>query len=240
MKESPTPDPNVEQDRIKQFYDSSYYALEQAPVSTTHHLRKLARRLGLQPGTRILDIACGRGDWLLAASEMGCEVAGIDLSDRAVTLCHAAVPRADVRQGNAESLPWPEAHFDLVTCLGSLEHFLDPVAAIREMARVSTPAARFVLLVPNSGFLTRRLGIYRGTGQTQAREVVRSLDAWSRVFEEAGLRVDSRWRDLHVLSARWIMQNGWTATIPRALQALALAIWPLSFQYQVYHLCRRV
>ncbi len=239
MSQYTPPDPNSEQDRIKQFYDSTYYALDAAPTGTTHHLRSLARRLGLQQGTRLLDVACGRGEWLLAARQAGCEVFGIDLSDRAAALCRTAVPGADIRQGSADSLPWPDAQFDLVTCLGSLEHFLDPVAAIREMVRIAKPSARFVLLVPNSGFLTRRLGIYRGTGQTQAREIVRSLKEWSRVFEDAGLRVDLRWRDLHVLSSQWITQNGWAAAIPRALQALALPIWPLSFQYQVYHLCRR-
>jgi hypothetical protein len=107
------------------------------------------------------------------------------------------------------------------------------------MLRVATPDARFLLLVPNAGFLTRRLGLYGGTQQTRVREDVYSLERWKELFEGAGLRVEQRWRDLHPLDAGWI-RKGKPLTWPvRALQAAALPLWPLSWQYQVHHLCRR-
>ena len=107
------------------------------------------------------------------------------------------------------------------------------------MIRTAKPDAMFLLLVPNAGFLTRRLGLYAGTHQAAMREEIRSLQAWQELFASAGLCVIKRWKDLHVLSLSWITQGPWYQWPLRAAQALALPFWPLSWQYQVYHLCVR-
>ena len=105
------------------------------------------------------------------------------------------------------------------------------------MVRVAKREAIFLLLVPNADFLTRRLGLYGGTQQAEVREDVRTLAGWEGLFDSTGLRVTRRWRDLHVLSWSWIAQGKWYSWPCRAAQALALPFWPLSWQYQVYHLC---
>jgi SAM-dependent methyltransferase len=123
--------------------------------------------------------------------------------------------------------------------LGSLEHFVQPVMALEEMRRVARDDAKFVLLVPNADFLTRKLGLFRGTYQVDAKEVVRTLEAWNAIFAEAGLVVDERWKDLHILSWAWIRKGRWFMLPFRLLQALVMPLWPLRWQYQVYHLCRK-
>ena len=105
------------------------------------------------------------------------------------------------------------------------------------MIRTAKPDAMFLLLVPNAGFLTRRLGLYAGTHQAAMREEIRSLQAWQELFASAGLHVINRWKDLHVLSPSWIARGPVYLWPLRAAQALALPFWPLSWQYQVYHLC---
>jgi hypothetical protein len=107
------------------------------------------------------------------------------------------------------------------------------------MARVAKKDARFVILVPNADFLTRKLKLFGGTNQKDAKEVVRTLEEWESLFEQAGLRVSRKWKDLHVLSWNWIGMNGWLRAPFRAMQALLLLIWPLRWQYQVYHLCEK-
>lgn len=224
---------------IKRFYDSEYYRNSSTPTEPSSHHRRLAERLGVHAGMRVLDVACGRGDWLLAVRERGGAVAGIDLSERAIAHCRAALPDGDFAAGPAEHLPFTDGSFDLVTCLGSLEHFVDKPAALREMIRVASPAATFVLLVPNAGFLTRRLRLYGGTNQKDVKEDVYSLARWAALFEDSGLHVMQRWTDLHVLSLDWIRKGPMVQWPLRALQALALAVWPLEWQYQVVFLCRR-
>ena len=77
-----------------------------------------------------------------------------------------------------------------------------------------------------------------GASVFEIREEVLTLAAWEDLFNSAGLSVTRRWRDLHVLSWSWISQGKWYLMPIRAAQALALPLWPISWQYQVYYLCQ--
>ncbi|MEO8565961.1 MAG: class I SAM-dependent methyltransferase [Betaproteobacteria bacterium] len=225
----------------QEFYDRSYYAGARGqPMGAPWHTRRIAHRLGDLQGKRVLDVACGLGDWLELLACQGAQPSGIDISERAVRACREHLLGADIRQGSAEALPWADACFDLVTCLGALEHFADKPRALGEMVRVGAPQAHYLILVPNAGFLTRRLGLYTGTQQVQVREDVYSLEAWATLFRDAGLIVDRRWRDLRMLDYRWVASGPLRQWVVRAAQAVVLPVWPIAWQYQVYHLCRKV
>lgn len=224
---------------IKSFYDDVYYADTSKPPQSSAHLRGLARKLDVRPGDAILDVACGLGEWLFVCREAGAEIYGVDLSERAISACRKHLLDGEFHAVPAEKLPFDDGKFDLVSCLGSLEHFVEPVISLQEMVRVANDRAKFLILVPNADFLTRKLGLFAGTYQIDAKEVVRTLDEWERLFEEAGLRVTRKWKDLHVLSWSWIRMSGWQRAPLRLLQALALLVWPLRWQYQVYHLCEK-
>lgn len=227
-------------DRARAFYNDEYYSREFALKNTSWHDRVMASRLGDLKDRDVLDVACGGGMWLKLLSARGATVAGIDIADRAIEYCRKMLPLGEFHVGAAESLPFEDGRFAVVTCMGSLEHFADKPGAIREMVRVARQDAKFLILVPNAGFATRRLGLFRGTLQTVVREDVYSLPKWESIFREGGLEVVSRWRDLHVLSRNWIFQKNPLLWPIRAAQAVALAIWPMSWQYQVYHLCRKL
>jgi SAM-dependent methyltransferase len=222
---------------LRRFYNNIYYRDVVASGTSSIHLRRLAVKLAVRSGQRILDVACGAGDWLLAASRRGAYPVGIDLSHKAIKACKARMPNGEFCTGIAENLPFDDTLFDIVSCLGSLEHFLSPESALDEMVRVAKDDAIFLFLVPNSDFLTRRLGLYQGTIQADLKEQARTLSEWQELFEGAGLSVRQRWRDLHVLSWSWISASRWYHVPLRAAQAVALMMWPLSWQYQVYHLC---
>lgn len=238
MKSRNLHDDPVGHDDVRDFYDNEYYAATPDGYPMPWHMRLIANRLGHLRGREVLDIACGTGQWLGEMARRGATTAGIDISSRAVAQCRARLPAADIREGVAESLPFEDARFDVVTCLGSLEHFLDQPSALREMRRVAMPHAQFLILVPNAGFLTRRLGLYGGTGQVAIRETVRPLGEWEALLKGAGLEVNARWRDLHPLSQAWITSSPIHAWPIRAAQALLLAVWPIGWQYQVYFLCQ--
>lgn len=223
--------------QVRRFYDDEYYAGESHPSDVPWHMRKVATRLGLSKGDCVLDIACGTGDWLAELHRQGAKVSGVDISARAIARAKRRLPDGDLREGVAEELPFDSQQFDLVTCMGSLEHFLDQPGALQEMRRVAKPGARFLILVPNAGFLTRRLGWYAGTAQVAIRETVRPISEWAEMFHGAGLDVQVKWRDLHPLSRRWICRGPVWTWFPRAAQASALALWPIQWQYQVYFLC---
>lgn len=223
--------------QVQDFYDQEYYAQNLHGDAVSWHVRKVAARLGVAKGSSVLDVACGTGDWLEELQRRGARISGVDISTRAVELAMSRLPDADIRQAVAEKLPFADTQFDLVTCMGSLEHFLDQPMALHEMRRVANSNARFLILVPNARFLTRRLGLYRGTGQVAIKETVRSISEWVAILNASGLQVQDMWRDLHPLSRDWIFRGRGLAWVPRAAQAIALAAWPIDWQYQVYFLC---
>lgn len=233
-------EPEDKFDPIREFYDKEYYAHVAHDSRLPWHCRKVGARLGSMSGRHVLDVACGTGEWLGFFRDRGASVAGIDLSQKAIDECKRRFPEGEFSCGPAETLPFADARFDLVTCMGSLEHFLDKPKALAEMKRVGKPDAAFVILVPNAGFLTRRLGLYGGTQQVKAKEDVLELAGWKQLFEAAGLQVIERWRDLHPMSWSWISHGSVLAWPVRAAQALALTVWPVRWQYQVYHYCRAV
>ena len=230
--------PLLNHDGIRSFYDTVYYEDVRLAGEIPANLRRLAARLGPWKGKRLLDVACGTGQWLRAATELGGIPTGIDISHVAIDACRRSLPQAELHCGPAERLPFEDHRFDFVSCLGSLEHFLEPERALREMVRVAKSSAAVLLLVPNADFIVRRLGLFSGTHQAQIREQALTLEAWQTLFESAGLEVDRRWRDLHILSRSWIFRGRWYAWPLRLAQALILPFWPLSWQYQVFHLCR--
>ncbi len=96
-----------------------------------------------RPGTRALDVACGSG--ILArrvASAIGANasVVGLDLSPAMIGAARAAAERESLNiewhVGRAESLPFGDNSFDLVTCQQGLQFTVDRMAAVREMYRV--------------------------------------------------------------------------------------------------------
>lgn len=108
----------------------------------------------LQPGDRVLDVACGTGIAArLAAGVVGSTgtVVGIDGNPDMLATARTAVP-ADLdiewRQASADDLPFPDATFDAVVCSLGLQFFADKAGALSEMRRVVTSTGRISLGVP--------------------------------------------------------------------------------------------
>ncbi|MCX6818596.1 MAG: class I SAM-dependent methyltransferase, partial [Candidatus Aenigmarchaeota archaeon] len=100
----------------------------------------------------LLDVACGNGHFLKEA-EKRVTCFGIDVSDVAVARAKKNATKSDIRRGQGEKLPYKDNYFDYVTCIGSLEHFINMEKGLSEMRRVMKPNAIANILVPNSDYL---------------------------------------------------------------------------------------
>lgn len=100
---------------------------------------------------KILDVGCGTGANLEMLSQFG-EAEGIDVSREALAFCRQRGLR-NVREGEAERLPFPDNSFDLVTGLDVVEHLDNDLAGLKEMHRVLRPQGRILLFVPAFMFL---------------------------------------------------------------------------------------
>src|SRR5215469_978265 len=77
-------------------------------------------RLGVGPGTRLLDIACGSGYAASVAAERGAVVAGLDASEALIAIARARTPDGDFRVGDMFGLPFPDDGFDVATSFNGI------------------------------------------------------------------------------------------------------------------------
>lgn len=95
----------------------------------------------LSAGQRALDVGCGPGALMAPLVErLGtANVAGIDPSEPFVAAAQTRFPGVDVQTGAAEALPFPDKSFDASLAQLVVHFMTDPVAGLREMARVTRP-----------------------------------------------------------------------------------------------------
>jgi SAM-dependent methyltransferase len=117
-------------------------------------------RLGLRPGERALDLGCGAGRHAFEMYRRGADVIAFDqdadelvrVRDLFVAMAAAGeVPlgaEADVKEGDALSLPFADDEFDRIVAAEVLEHIPADLQAIDELVRVLRPGGTIALTVP--------------------------------------------------------------------------------------------
>lgn len=181
-------------------------------------VRALALDDGAAPGAppRVLDLATGTADLALliagrhpAARVVGVDPAGAMLEEgRRKAEAAGVVDRVELVPGDAESLPFPDGHFDAVTIAFGIRNVPDRLQGLREMRRVTRPGGRVAILElsePRGGLLgplarfhvhhiVPRLGALL-SGEREYRYLQSSIaafpppDRFAALMEEAGLRV---------------------------------------------------
>jgi len=184
----------------KSFYNNKYSSgflvnlsqHEKETLSST--LLKVGR---MATGTNILDIGCGTGRFSLAIPP-GFSYTGVDFSRKAIELAQKRFATPNIRfcVADAVNSPFRESEFDIVICLGSLEHFPDMHQCLLEMKRVTRSDGKIYIEVPNLWFI----GLYihycfRKSSPYSGQEIDRyaGLDSWIGLFNASGLKVDSYW-----------------------------------------------
>jgi SAM-dependent methyltransferase len=104
----------------------------------------------IQPGQRVLDVACGTGVLSRAAAQAVSPtgaVTGVDCNPGMLEVARRLAPTVEWHHGRAERLPFPGDAFDAVLSQFGLMFFEDRAAALREMWRVVRPGGRIVVAV---------------------------------------------------------------------------------------------
>lgn len=103
-------------------------------------------------GRRILDIGCGRGSLLQALAERGASVAGLDPDEAMLEVAQTLVPKAVLKQGCAQLLPFGDTSMHAAIFLNSLHHIPIPdmLLALEEAARVVGKGGSVIVVEPLS------------------------------------------------------------------------------------------
>jgi SAM-dependent methyltransferase len=102
---------------------------------------QLADLAGIEAGQRAIDVGCGPGALTsVLVDRLGAEsVAAVDPSEPFVAAAKERHPGVDVRIAPAEQLPFGDDEFDAALAQLVVHFMADPVAGLREMARVTRP-----------------------------------------------------------------------------------------------------
>jgi ubiquinone/menaquinone biosynthesis C-methylase UbiE len=148
----------------------------------------------VEPRQRVLDVGCGPGALTGELVRRGAAVSAADPSEPFVEAIRERFPGADVRVASAERLPFGDGEFDAALAQLVVHFMQDPVAGLREMARVTRPGGTVAACVwdigghrsPLSPFwaAVHRLGLAQAGEQDMAGVRGGQLAA---LFEAAGL-----------------------------------------------------
>ena len=110
---------------------------------------EFAKRLNLQPGTTLLDVACGSGNLALPAARLGANVTGMDLAPEMVQQARERASRegltAQFDEGDAEALHYADGSFDVVATMFGAMFTPRPELTASELLRVCKPGGKIAM-----------------------------------------------------------------------------------------------
>jgi ubiquinone/menaquinone biosynthesis C-methylase UbiE len=145
------------------FWDDVYRSSD--VFSLIHQQRRqraltLVDRLGLPPGSRVLEVGCGTGRFAVALATRGFHVDAIDASPAMVRATQERARQEELngvlrcRQADVQRLDMDDERYRLVVALGVVPWVPDPPGAVREMTRVLEVGGHLLLSADNRQRLT--------------------------------------------------------------------------------------
>ena len=131
-------------DRIARVYDR----MNSVMTAGMHHRwrRRAAELARVGPGSTALDVATGTGDLAIELARRGAEVTGSDFAPAMLEIARGKAPGLHFEEGDALELAYPDGSFDAVTVGFGARNFADLDRGLGEMARVTRPGGRVVVL----------------------------------------------------------------------------------------------
>jgi len=173
--------------------------------------RALVDFIDPRPGMRILDVATGTGMVAFAHAAHGAEVVGLDQSEAMLGQARARLERApdpggrlSFVLGEAEALPFADDEFDALSFTYLLRYVDDPLATMRELARVVKPGGRIGMVefgVPGSRVLRE---LWRAHTRAGLPIIGRAISTdWYRVGRFLGPNIEQFHQQLPDLPRLW-------------------------------------
>jgi SAM-dependent methyltransferase len=138
-------------DQLKQRMRGGWMAGDFGQIAryTTKIAEEFVDRLNIEPGMRVLDVACGTGNLSIPAARKGALVSGVDIAPNLLLQARKRAAaenlQATFEEGDAEQLPSPDAQFDLVMSMFGAMFAPRPEQVAAELARVCRPGGRIAM-----------------------------------------------------------------------------------------------
>ena len=160
--------PRPEESELAGYYPKTYWGGKQQGIKDLfrraeerlkeNYKLKALNKCGIRSG-RVLDVGCGRGEFLALLKKRGFQVAGLEFGEEAVRRGREDFG-IEITNGTLAGSDFPVNSFDAVTMWHVLEHLPDPQEALVTVRKLLKPGGVLLLALPDfGGFLA---GFYRG------------------------------------------------------------------------------
>ena len=110
-------------------------------------IKYLSKRFDLQGNMKLLELGCGRGDFLFEFQKFGFECKGLDRDESSAKNEYGLeVKLCDLTN---DVFPYDDDFFDVVCHKSVLEHMYDPENLMKETMRVLKPGGKLIILTPD-------------------------------------------------------------------------------------------
>jgi len=164
--------PRPKKEYLQKLYSEGYYRISKNDSES------------FKKGGRLLDVGCAVGFLLEEAKAQGWDVYGAEMSFYAVN--KAREKGLNVFAGDITDTGFENNFFDVITCLGTIEHLPNPVAAIRKISRILKDDGLFVLSTPDAGGL---IGGRRFQYKPKEHLYYFTNETIKRMFEREGFKI---------------------------------------------------
>ena len=144
------------QSELGQKYEAATFISEVESAFAAKTYAGLIRRLNLPPESKVLDVGCADGAFLLELHTQGAlNLVGVEPSVESISAADEAV-RHLIYQGGIDSLD-PDATFQLITCFQTIEHVSDPEVFVRAIRERVADGGYFVIACHNRNSIVNKL-----------------------------------------------------------------------------------
>jgi ubiquinone/menaquinone biosynthesis C-methylase UbiE len=184
--------PSVREGSIQAAYDE-FYSKRDLLMQDSFYLWLLSL-LEPEPGSVLLDIACGQGRLVQLARQKHIQAVGTDLSISGLRKAIQDGRHAPWLVSDGEALPIADHSIPYIMHIGSLEHYEDPLRGAAEIGRVLALDGRACILLPNSFGLLGNIRRVLQTGEVfdDAQPIQRyaTRRTWEVLLQNGGLEIE--------------------------------------------------
>ncbi|MEW6221762.1 MAG: methyltransferase domain-containing protein [Candidatus Hadarchaeota archaeon] len=193
--------------KIREIYEADIYThpkfsegvrLKKRKAKESRNRKALAQineHVKLRSDYRVLDIGCGRGDFLSLLPVKN--KYGVEINPKEVKRARAIGIDARALDVENDRLPYPDNYMDLILCMEVLEHLFNPSLLMSEMKRVLKKGGHIYATVPNDLYwLGSRMRVFFGKpfikyakGALHLHIKFFNKEVLSNLFEEAGFKI---------------------------------------------------
>lgn len=131
-------------DYLEVVYEKDAKPYTSYPSKLCQHL---FQRFNLKKGDRLLDLGCGRGEFLKGFASLGLNSEGLDCCKSALELSKEY--KIEICDFENQKLPYTDNHFDVIFCKSVVEHSYYPDKIFKEARRILRPNGKFIVMTPD-------------------------------------------------------------------------------------------